>query len=293
MYSPDEYEILAEACSVACISIISTLFGRKLTSYDNKFYYIRTLLLLLYTLSWIITLIGCMLTSTNNGNTVSCSFSFFNMSLIYTVTKILLYLYWTEKLYLTSMTKTSRLRSFLYNFNIIALIPYVGIIVLMIYYRVVYVAEAAPYHCWIGYKWPASITAMAYETVIILMFTAMFAKAYYYPTQDQQASQHAMSISITSQRNMIIGLVALVTSGLKYALSIAYQDGLRGLILTCVTSLDVTIVCIVIHWVTAHPAETQFMERILPQQSSSDKPIKLEIKQHQEVVVLTELNSKV
>jgi hypothetical protein len=34
------------------------------------------------------------------------------------------------------------------------------------------------------------------------------------------------------------------------------------------------------------------MDRILPQQISNDKPLKLEIKQHQEVVVLTEMNSK-
>lgn len=34
------------------------------------------------------------------------------------------------------------------------------------------------------------------------------------------------------------------------------------------------------------------MDRILPQQSSNDKPLKLEIKQHQEVVVLTEMSSK-
>ncbi|KAI8061722.1 hypothetical protein BC940DRAFT_309923 [Gongronella butleri] len=293
MYSPDQYEILSEACSVACISIISTLFGRKLTSFDGKFYYIRTLLLLLYTMSWIITLIGCMLTSTNNGNSASCSFAFFNMSLIYTITKIILYLYWTEKLYLISMSKRSRLRSFLYNFNVIALLPYVALIALMVYYRVVFVADAAPYHCWIGFRWPASITTLAYEVIITIMFTVLFAKSYYYPTQVQQGSQYAMSIAITCRRNMIIGVVALVTSGVKYALTVAYQDGLRGLILTCVTSLDVTIVCCVIHWVTGHPAETQFMERILPQQSNSDKPVKLEIKQHQEVVVLTELNSKV
>jgi hypothetical protein len=34
------------------------------------------------------------------------------------------------------------------------------------------------------------------------------------------------------------------------------------------------------------------MDRILPEQNNNEKPLKLEIKQHQEVVVLTELTSK-
>lgn len=44
-----------------------------------------------------------------------------------------------------------------------------------------------------------------------------------------------------------------------------------------------------IHWVTTHPAEIQLNERAL-QRVNGDKPVRLEIKQHQEVVVLTELN---
>jgi hypothetical protein len=97
MYSPDEYEILAEVCSVACITILSIIFGRKVASIEGRIYYIRALLLVLYGCSWAVALIGCMLTSTNNGNSISCSLSFFNISLIYTITKVVLYLYWIEK----------------------------------------------------------------------------------------------------------------------------------------------------------------------------------------------------
>lgn len=41
--------------------------------------------------------------------------------------------------------------------------------------------------------------------------------------------------------------------------------------------------------VTTHPAEIQLNERAL-QRGNGDKPMRLEIKQHQEVVVLTEMN---
>ncbi|ORZ12701.1 hypothetical protein BCR42DRAFT_419790 [Absidia repens] len=291
MYSPDEYEILAEVCSVACITILSIIFGRKVASIEGRVYYIRGLLLALYGCSWAIALIGCMLTSTNNGNSISCSLAFFNISLIYTVTKVILYLYWIEKLYIISMPKISRFRSFSYNFNVILMVPYIALAVLMVYYRVIYVSENTPYHCWIGYRLPASITVLSYDIFVTLMFTGMFAKHYFMPSQAQQGSPFAMALSITTGRNTIIGLVALVTALVKYCLTIIYQDGLRGLIATCVTTLDVTIVSCVVHWVTTHPAETQFMDRILPQQSNNEKPLKLEIKQHQEVVVLTELSS--
>ncbi|KAI8340801.1 hypothetical protein BC941DRAFT_418209 [Chlamydoabsidia padenii] len=292
MYSPDEYEILAEVCSVACITVLSIIFGRKVASIEGRIYYIRGLLLTLYGCSWAIALIGCMLTSTNNGNSISCSFAFFNISLIYTVTKLVLYLYWIEKLYIISMPKISRFRSFSYNFNVILLLPYIGLVALMIYYRVIFVSQDSPYHCWIGYKLPASITVLGYDILITLMFTLSFAKYYFMPSQAQQGSQFAMALRITTGRNTVIGIVALVTALIKYSLTIAYPNGLRGLIATCITTLDVTIVSAVVQWVTTHPAETQFMDRILPQQNSNDKPLKLEIKQHQEVVVLTEMSSK-
>ncbi|CAO3621689.1 unnamed protein product [Cunninghamella blakesleeana] len=292
MYSPDSYEILAEVCSVACITILSIIFGRKIASIEGRVYYIRGLLLFLYGFSWAIALIGCMVTSTNNGNSISCSLSFFNITLIYTLTKIILNLYWTEKLYIISLTKISRLRSFTYNFNIIILLPYVAVIALMIYYRVIFVNDTAPFHCWIGYELPAAITALAYDLLVTLVFTGTFAKYHFYPSQAQQASQYAMSLKITTQRNIIIGIVSIVTCLVKYILLAVYTQGLRGLIVTCVTTLEVTIVCCVVHWVTTHPAESQFMERILPNHNSNEKPVKLEIKQHQEVVVLTELNSK-
>ncbi|KAI8336679.1 hypothetical protein BC941DRAFT_376533 [Chlamydoabsidia padenii] len=292
MYSPDGYEIVAEICSVACITIMSVIFGRKVASIEGRVYYIRGLLLALYICSWTVALIGCMVTSTNNANNVSCSLSFFNISLIYTVNKIILYLYWIEKMYIIEMPKTSRFRSFCYNFNVIILFPYVALVVLMIYYRVIDISQDLPYHCTIGYKLPASITVLSYDVFVILMFTLMFTKYHFMPTLAQKESQYAVAIHIATGRNALIGVAALVTSLVKYGLTIGYQNGLRGLVATCVTTIDVTVVACVVHWVSTHPAETQFMDRILPEQNNNEKPLKLEIKQHQEVVVLTELSSK-
>jgi hypothetical protein len=97
MYSPDQWEILAEINSVACITIVSLIFGRKLASIDGPVQYVRGLLLLLYGLSWAFNLIACMLTSTNNGNYISCILTVFNCAIVYTASKITLYLYFIEK----------------------------------------------------------------------------------------------------------------------------------------------------------------------------------------------------
>jgi hypothetical protein len=107
----------------------------------------------------------------------------------------------------------------------------------MIYYRVVYVSQDSPFHCWIGYRLPASITVLSYDVLMTLMFTCMFAKYYFMPSAAQQGSQFAMALSITTGRNTIIGVVALVTALAKYSLTIAYPNGLRGLIATCITTL--------------------------------------------------------
>lgn len=100
MYSPDQWEILAEVASVGCITLISLVFGRKLASIEGPIHYVQVLLLTLYGLAWAFNLIACMLTSTNNGNFISCVMTQFNVALIATAAKIVLFLYFTEKVML-------------------------------------------------------------------------------------------------------------------------------------------------------------------------------------------------
>jgi hypothetical protein len=97
MYSPDSLEIISEILMVTCITALSLVFGRKIASIEGPVRYIRGLLLLLYGLSWAFDLISCMSSSTNNGNYISCLVGFFNCVILHTVTKVVLYLYFTEK----------------------------------------------------------------------------------------------------------------------------------------------------------------------------------------------------
>ncbi|GAA5798773.1 hypothetical protein EDC94DRAFT_566925 [Helicostylum pulchrum] len=289
MYSPDKWEILAEVNSVACITIVSLIFGRKIASIDGPIQYVRGLLLALYGLSWAFNLIACMLTSTNNGNSISCLLTFYNVAIVYTASKIVLYLYFTEKIHIISVPKQSRFRSPLYLINLGLLIPNIAIAVIQIIYKSNIIADEFPFHCSVGMDLPASIISLAYDVILSFLYIGIFVKYYCFPNTAQQTAHQSSSLHLMAKRNVIAAVAAMVTSCANYIIIIGLNGIERGLVASSVAALSVTIICMFIHWVTTHPAEIQLNERAL-QRVNGDKPVRLEIKQHQEVVVLTELN---
>ncbi|KAJ8660543.1 hypothetical protein O0I10_003589 [Lichtheimia ornata] len=291
MYSPDQYEIVSEINSVACVTAVSLIFGRKIAAVDGPIYYVRGLILTLYGLTWAFDLIACMLVSTNNGNYISCTLGFFNCVLFYTFAKIMLYLYFTEKIYVMSMPKVSRMRSIYYHAAFAILALYLGCIVFLIISRIIEVDDASPYHCIIGYSLPATITILCCDFLIAALCTGMFIKLYAFPSMAQQTAQQASSLKLMARRHIIAAIVPCITSTVNYVIMVALQGRERGLIALAVCTVDITIVSCVVHWVTSHPAESHLVEKGL-HAGGGDRPVKLEIKQHQEVVVLTELNSR-
>ncbi|KAI9268793.1 hypothetical protein BY458DRAFT_456754 [Sporodiniella umbellata] len=289
MYTPDHWEILAEVNSVACITIISLIFGRKLASIEGPIHYARGLILFLYGLSWAFTLISCMLTSTNNGNFVSCVMTQFNVALIATSAKIALYLYFAEKAYILSVPKCSRLHSNIYLVSLGLVIPSFATIVLQIFFRINVVAEDYPFHCTVGLELPASIFSLIYDVVVNLAFACIFLKFYYFPTTTQQTAHQSNTLPIMAIRNFIITIISLVTLGINYVLLIVFSGYERGLVASSSTALALTILCSALQWVTTHPAESQWSEKAL-QRANADKLQNQGIIQVQEVVIRSEFN---
>ncbi|KAI8884301.1 hypothetical protein K501DRAFT_217798 [Backusella circina FSU 941] len=289
MYSPDQWEILAEVNSVTCITILSLIFGRKIASIDGPIHYVRGLLLVLYGLSWAFNLIACMLTSTNNGNYLSCILTVFNCTILFTAAKTALYLYFIEKIHIISVPKHTRFRSPMYLINLGLLLPQIAVIILQIVFRVDTVSPDYPYHCTVGMELPASAVSLCYDIFLSVLYMSIFIKFYCFPNAVQQTAHQSTSLHMMAKRNIIAAVVTFFASCANYLLMILLQGHERGLVASSCTSLCVTVVSVVIHWVTTHPAEIQLNERAL-QRVNGDKPVKLEIKQHQEVVILTELN---
>ncbi|CAO3615816.1 unnamed protein product [Cunninghamella echinulata] len=288
MYSPDFYEIVSEIVSVSCITLLSLFFGRKVAAIDGPVYYVRGLLLLLYGLSWAFDLISCMAISTNNGNYISCMIGLFNCVFLHTLTKIVLYLYFIEKTYILSVPKTKRFSSSFYLIGLGLLLPYIGLVILMIVYRIALVSDEYPYHCSIGFDLPASASILAYDFFINALFAGVFIKYTVSPSNAQQTSHQSTCLHVMAKRSIVVTIVSILMSILNYAVIIMAEGSPRGLMAMTVATFDITVVACVVQWATSHPAEMQTIEKLL-QLGNGDKPVKLEIKQHQEVVVLTEM----
>ncbi|KAF7721875.1 hypothetical protein EC973_003971 [Apophysomyces ossiformis] len=313
MYSPDHWEILAEVNSVFCITVVSLIFGRKVASIDGPMNYVRGLLLSLYGMTWATDLISCMLSSTNNGNYISCFLGFLDIAVCFTVSKIVLCLYFIEKLYIISVPKSSRMKCTPYLISVGLLFPLLGLIALLFTNRIILINDHFPFHCTIGYDLPAASAMLAYMFLLQSLFAGMFLKSYLMPNTAQQTAHQASNLRMMSKRNFIAAIISLALTAANFGVMIATQGYERGLVAMSINTLDISIVVCVIHWgkestlvlhlyqdnqlkstillVTTHPSELQVTEKAL-QRGTGDKPVKLEIKQHQQVVILTEMNTQ-
>ncbi|KAG0178572.1 hypothetical protein DFQ28_006593 [Apophysomyces sp. BC1034] len=142
-----------------------------------------------------------------------------------------------------------------------------------------------------GYQITGSAAMLAYIFLLQSVFAGLFLKSYLLPNTAQQTAHQASNLRMMSKRNFVAAVVSLLLTAVNFGTMIVSQGYQRGLVSMSLNTLDISIVACIIHWVTTHPSELQFTEKAL-QRGNGDKPVKLEIKQHQEVVVLTELNTQ-
>ncbi|RUP48853.1 hypothetical protein BC936DRAFT_143808 [Jimgerdemannia flammicorona] len=155
-------EALGQLLCIACITIMSTLFGVKVAGDRlQHLNYPRILVLLLYFMSWAFTNMSAVLLSTNTGmfcrgtgtrsypflpskvlnpshfrsnkgNFISCSLSILACDVFYALSNIIMYLWLIERVWLVTSVRTSRMESLLYKFHLVLLTPYIGIFSLML-----------------------------------------------------------------------------------------------------------------------------------------------------------------
>ncbi|KAI9317251.1 hypothetical protein BX666DRAFT_1943832 [Dichotomocladium elegans] len=287
MYSPDTYETVAEVISVACVTVLALLFGRKVASIEKPVYYLRGLKLTIYGATWAFAIIACMANSTNNANMTSCRLSLYNWIVIYTSIKVSLYLYLIEKIYILSVPQTARIRTPMYLIITSLLVPYAGLIGLQVVYQINHVNPTYPYHCTIGLELPASVTTLAYDIVLSLLYTAIFVKYSYFPNTAQKTTHMSAALSAIALRSIAVTAGAILNSVVNYCILISLNGQERGLLALSVCSVTNTLLIGVVHWVSSHPSEFQCTKAL--HRAVIEKPMRLEIKQHQEVVVLSEL----
>ncbi|KAF9945381.1 hypothetical protein BGZ65_010820, partial [Modicella reniformis] len=88
---------------------MSTLFGRKTAGTTlGSINYARGLVISLYLVSWAFSFMATMLAQTNNFNVVSCTMSIYSCIVLYAISKVIIYLFLMEKVYVVTAVGSTR-----------------------------------------------------------------------------------------------------------------------------------------------------------------------------------------
>ncbi|KAI8079426.1 hypothetical protein BDF21DRAFT_383657, partial [Thamnidium elegans] len=249
---PDGAEIVAKLVSLFSFSILSVLFGVKTFNVKFRFLtYSRWLVLILYVFSWSFTIISMLLVTTNNANFTSCFLSIMVCDIFYSGTKIAIYAWLIEKVYLVTSTRESRWSTLSYKLHVLFMLPYIAIFTLMLVFHTVEVELTGT--CIIGLQSIAALPLLIYDFLINLYMTIYFIR----PLNKMGKSNVNSIIKRNSRlnevafRTLVASIVCLIVSFANIFSLQMLHGRERGLVcLTCCT-VDVTINVITIHWVTS------------------------------------------
>ncbi|ORZ11041.1 hypothetical protein BCR41DRAFT_106772 [Lobosporangium transversale] len=90
------------------LSHVLTLWSQDLWDTIGTINYARGLVISLYLVSWAFSFVATMLTQTNNFNTISCSMSILSCIVLYALSKIIIYLFLMEKVYVVTAVGSTR-----------------------------------------------------------------------------------------------------------------------------------------------------------------------------------------
>lgn len=129
------------------------------------------------------------------------------------------------------------------------MLPYMGILALMIIYRVSEVDEATG-QCFIGLLKPAALPLILYDIFLSCWLTALFIRPLMSSTSLLQGPSKG-KLRDVARRTLLGCIIALILSSAN-VFTLVYFDGHeRGLICLASCTLDVTLNAITIHWVTS------------------------------------------
>ncbi|KAK3820767.1 MAG: hypothetical protein JOS17DRAFT_688412 [Linnemannia elongata] len=167
---------------------------------------------------------------------------------LYAISKIIIYLFLMEKVYVVTAVGTTRVNFMLYRINLALLVPYLGIFCLMLVYRVSEVTENGV--CRIGLLPPASVTLILYDIFISSWLTLLFIRPLMSSTSLLQGPSKG-KLRDVARRTLMGSLIALVLSTGNVFTLVLFKGYERGLICLASCTVDVTLNAITVHWVTS------------------------------------------
>ncbi|KAF9375459.1 hypothetical protein CPB97_011450 [Podila verticillata] len=254
MYQPDAAESVSLFISLSCISVMALLFGRKTSATKiNAINYARGLVVALYLVSWMFSVIAAMLIQTNNFNTLSCELSILSCIALYAMSKVIIYLFLMEKVYVVTAVGVTRSNFFLYKLNFAFMTPYIAVVCLMVIYRNSDVDMAGTGECVIGLQRPGALPLILYDIVMSSWLTFLFIRPLMSSTSLLQGPSKG-KLRDVARRTLMGSLIALLTSSANIFTLVYFNGKERGLICLASCTVDVTLNAITIHWVTSRGA---------------------------------------
>ncbi|KAI9309515.1 hypothetical protein BJ944DRAFT_258375 [Cunninghamella echinulata] len=249
---PEPGELISQIIGLGGVTIMSVLFGIKTYNIQYRYLtYSKWLVLSLYFCSWAFTVSGLNLVFTNNGNYMSCLLSILACDIFYSGTKIIIYCWLIEKVWVVNAGRTSRWQTKSYRFHMLLLVPYIGIFILMLLFHNAWLEKDGS--CTIGLQLPATIPLVTYDFLINLYMTILFVRPLLKldKVSNNNKDHQAERLKDVARRTMVASVVCLIVSFANIG-SLAILKGVeRGAIcLTCCYT-DVVINVITVHWVTS------------------------------------------
>ncbi|KAF9425988.1 hypothetical protein BGZ94_007034 [Podila epigama] len=228
---------------------MSVLFGRKTAGTKlSTVNYARGLVIALYLVSWSFSLMAAMLAQTNNFNEISCVMSVYSCIILYAFSKIIIYMFLMEKVYVVTAVGTTRSNFMLYRINLMLLVPYLGIFALMIIFRVSKLKDDGT--CLIGLLPPASVTLILYDIFISSWLTLLFIRPLMSSTSLLQGPSKG-KLRDVARRTLMGSIIALILSTANVFTLVLFKGEERGMICLASCTIDVTLNAMTVHWVTS------------------------------------------
>ncbi|KAI9289612.1 hypothetical protein BC943DRAFT_314763 [Umbelopsis sp. AD052] len=255
--SPDSEELASQIISLLSISVLSMIMGSK--TGDTRFGELsvsRILIMGLYIWSWAFTIIATILVSTNNHNYISCILTSYTCDVFYAGTKMIIYQWLSERIWLVTAFKTSRLKTWQYKFHLFLQCPYAVLFVLGVIYRITIIDDDGI--CSIGLQPTASIPLMVYDFVFNLYLTILFLRPILTVGRGLRANRKGSGLYRLAKRTLVSAVVCLLVSFANLLTLIVVGGAERGVTCLLFCTADVTINVLTIHWVTnGHDSKKQ------------------------------------
>ncbi|KAG0049397.1 hypothetical protein BGZ83_005805 [Gryganskiella cystojenkinii] len=209
--------------------------------------YARGLVIALYLVSWTFSFIAAQLVQTNDNNALSCDLSIITCIILYAASKIIIYLFLMEKVYVVTAIGITRRNFMLYRVNMCLMTPYIGVLVLMIVFKASAIDENGI--CHIGLLRASALPLILYDLFLSSWLTMLFIRPLMSSKSNMQGPSKSRLRDV-ARRTLVGSLVALLLSSCNIFTLAYFQGRERGLICLSSCTADVTLNAIAIHWVT-------------------------------------------